>query len=262
MRVGHQHAGAKSSHDGADSSLPSVVCRRCDPSRMAGTVVRSAVLRPERATTGGKRRRHKGLQRCRPDRPRKRSSRPAFLLGLLLLALAAAPPAPAGSRSGERAQGPAALWKAFPLDPGPPAVAEGALRSPAPGRLSLALPARAHDAAGSQPDALPYALLVVFGLLAATAALLAWRPSLLVRFPSSPARPSGLRRAEGSAGGYVLVVPTRSGRRLVERSGTLPQVGELIYDSQLGRRSRFVVDVVGPSPLPGDRRFCAFLTRV
>jgi hypothetical protein len=54
---------------------------------------------------------------------------------------------------------------------------------------------------------------------------------------------------------HVLFVASPSGYRLVEREGAAPGRGsEVDVD---GRRYRSVR--VGPSPLPGDRRRCAFL---
>ena len=48
--------------------------------------------------------------------------------------------------------------------------------------------------------------------------------------------------------------------RIVERMGVPPFRGELIFDDELGRPGRgYVVEKLGPSPLPNDRRTCATL---
>ena len=55
--------------------------------------------------------------------------------------------------------------------------------------------------------------------------------------------------------GHVLFVWKTSGYELVEREGDPPPVGgEVELDGQPLR-----VTKVGPSPLPGDRRICAYL---
>jgi hypothetical protein len=55
--------------------------------------------------------------------------------------------------------------------------------------------------------------------------------------------------------GYVLFVWSPSGYELLIRSGEPPPVG-----SEVGVSGGFrVVTKIGPSPLPGDRRPCAFL---
>ena len=59
------------------------------------------------------------------------------------------------------------------------------------------------------------------------------------------------------ADGHVLFVWKTSGYELVERDGDPPGVGsEVDLDGESLR-----VTKVGPSPLPGDRRLCAYLGR-
>jgi hypothetical protein len=53
----------------------------------------------------------------------------------------------------------------------------------------------------------------------------------------------------------VLFVPSPAGYRLLLRSGPLPEIGDEIGVSG----GRLVVVKVGASPLPGDRRRCAYL---
>jgi hypothetical protein len=54
---------------------------------------------------------------------------------------------------------------------------------------------------------------------------------------------------------YLLFVWKTSGYELQEREGEPPAVGEEIEENG----SRQVVSKVGPSPLPGDSRRCAYL---
>lgn len=57
------------------------------------------------------------------------------------------------------------------------------------------------------------------------------------------------------AEGHVLFVWKTSGYELVEQDGEPPQVGSEV--EREGKRLR--VTKVGPSPLPGDKRLCAYL---
>jgi hypothetical protein len=59
--------------------------------------------------------------------------------------------------------------------------------------------------------------------------------------------------------GYLLFIWTPTGYRLEERDGEPPVVGDLVELGALGRQE---VQKIGPSPLPGDARHCAFLTAV
>ena len=58
---------------------------------------------------------------------------------------------------------------------------------------------------------------------------------------------------QGSAG-YVLFVWSTSGWTLQQRDGDPPAVGETIENGETMLR----VSKLGPSPLPGDRRRCAY----
>jgi hypothetical protein len=55
-------------------------------------------------------------------------------------------------------------------------------------------------------------------------------------------------------GGYLLFVWTPRGYELREREGDPPEVGEEVEEE--GHRVR--VTKLAPSPLPGDRRRCAY----
>ncbi len=55
--------------------------------------------------------------------------------------------------------------------------------------------------------------------------------------------------------GYVVFVWKTSGYELHERDGEPPQIGSEIEEDG----SRFTVAKLGPSPLPGDTRRCAYL---
>lgn len=57
--------------------------------------------------------------------------------------------------------------------------------------------------------------------------------------------------------GYLLFVWKPSGYELRERDGDVPAVGaEVEHDGQMLRVSK-----IAPSPLPGDKRLCAYLQR-
>ena len=60
---------------------------------------------------------------------------------------------------------------------------------------------------------------------------------------------------ENGKGGYLVFVWSPSGYTLRERAGDLPEVGEVVEDGE----GRFRVTKVASSPLPGDRRLCAYL---
>jgi hypothetical protein len=61
-----------------------------------------------------------------------------------------------------------------------------------------------------------------------------------------------------SVNGYLLFISKPTGYELRERQGDLPGVGEEIQEDGAGMR----VSKIGPSPLPGDRRRCAYLQPV
>jgi hypothetical protein len=86
-------------------------------------------------------------------------------------------------------------------------------------------------------------------LLAGLAARLehAVRPRLLRELPSPPAVP------EPQA--HVLFLTTHEGYELYERDGAVPGAGT---EAALADGRRAEVVKVGPSPLPGDRRRCAY----
>lgn len=56
---------------------------------------------------------------------------------------------------------------------------------------------------------------------------------------------------------HLLFVPTPAGYELIDQRGAPPKPGEMV---QLpGHAGTFLVAKVGPSPLPGDGRPCAYL---
>ena len=55
--------------------------------------------------------------------------------------------------------------------------------------------------------------------------------------------------------GYVVFAWSPTGYELTEREGLPPAVGEEVEEGERTLR----VSKVGPSPLPGDRRRCAYL---
>jgi hypothetical protein len=57
---------------------------------------------------------------------------------------------------------------------------------------------------------------------------------------------------------YLLFVSKPTGYELRERDGELPQVGTVLDEEE----GRMMVTRIGPSPLPGDNRRCAYLQDV
>ena len=64
--------------------------------------------------------------------------------------------------------------------------------------------------------------------------------------------------SQDGAGTHVLFIWHASGYQLLSREGRVPEAGTEIILSEHGG-SRYLVSKVGPSPLPGDTRRCAFL---
>jgi hypothetical protein len=58
----------------------------------------------------------------------------------------------------------------------------------------------------------------------------------------------------GSGPGHLLFVWSPAGYELRERDGEPPPVGTTVEEGEHTLR----VSKIGPSPLPGDRRSCAF----
>jgi hypothetical protein len=54
---------------------------------------------------------------------------------------------------------------------------------------------------------------------------------------------------------YLLFVSKPTGYELRERDGELPTVGTVLDEEE----GRMLVTRIGPSPLPGDDRRCAYL---
>jgi hypothetical protein len=54
---------------------------------------------------------------------------------------------------------------------------------------------------------------------------------------------------------YLLFVWKPTGYELLERDGELPALGSVLEEED----GRMVVTRIGPSPLPGDDRRCAYL---
>ena len=57
---------------------------------------------------------------------------------------------------------------------------------------------------------------------------------------------------------YLLFVSKPTGYELRERDGELPAVGTVLDEEE----GRMLVTRIGPSPLPGDDRRCAYLQAV
>jgi hypothetical protein len=59
-------------------------------------------------------------------------------------------------------------------------------------------------------------------------------------------------------GGHLVFISKASGYELAERAGDAPAPGTEVEEGE----KRFVVAKLGPSPLPGDARVCAYLQAV
>lgn len=59
----------------------------------------------------------------------------------------------------------------------------------------------------------------------------------------------------GAGARYLLFVGSTQGYTLHEREGELPPVGGVVEEGE----QRYRVNKHAPSPLPGDRRRCAYL---
>jgi hypothetical protein len=79
--------------------------------------------------------------------------------------------------------------------------------------------------------------------------------SVTAAAPQASAEPAESDQA--SAGGYLLFVSTSRGYTLVEREGHPPSLGQLVEVH--GQAGSFLVAKLAPSPLPNDRRICAYL---
>jgi hypothetical protein len=55
-------------------------------------------------------------------------------------------------------------------------------------------------------------------------------------------------------GGHLLFVWSSSGGTLHQRDGDVPAVGSTVEANEMLLR----ISKIGPSPLPGDRRLCAY----
>lgn len=75
--------------------------------------------------------------------------------------------------------------------------------------------------------------------------------------PAPDPAPEAISRPEPSVDGHVLFVSFPDGYRLLEREGAPPSRGGLVDVDGVG----FGVLRLGPSPLPRDRRRCAYLER-
>ena len=64
-----------------------------------------------------------------------------------------------------------------------------------------------------------------------------------------------MEQGSNGKGGHLLFVWSPVGYTLVEQPGEPPQVGSEIEDGQ----RRYRVTKITSSPLPGDRRSCAYL---
>jgi hypothetical protein len=75
--------------------------------------------------------------------------------------------------------------------------------------------------------------------------------------PAQSPTPDAASEPVPAADGHLLFLPLPDGYRLQEREGAPPARGDLVEIDGAG----FSVLRQGPSPLPGDRRRCAYLER-
>jgi len=61
-----------------------------------------------------------------------------------------------------------------------------------------------------------------------------------------------------TAAGHLVFISKPSGYELAERPGDAPAPGTVVEEGE----KRFTVAKLGPSPLPGDDRTCAYLQEV
>ena len=181
----------------------------------------------------------------------------------------------AGSTATGKGTRPGALWNAFPLRASPKSVFTPPRTTQPITKLPSAVPPAVISPDGQSRSPWPLAgalVLLLLGASGVAAVVLrgpAGRWSRAMASVVARGSPAGgayafaspaLRTAEQS---YLLVVPGRLRSRLVERMGIPPFRGELIFDDELGRGNQaYVVEALGQSPLPNDRRPCAMLRRL
>ena len=189
----------------------------------------------------------------------------ALALAPLLAAAIVATAAPtyaadaAGSDSTREGTRPDALWKEFPLRVAPavpllpPTARSKAIVAAAPQAVVVRPPDSSRTALYVGALALLVVIVAGGALLAFRGPAARWGRALLAARAPDPFT---------SGAAYVLILPGRMGygERLFERTGKAPELGEVIYDEEIGRGGKgYLVELVGPSPLPGDKRPCAFL---
>ena len=76
--------------------------------------------------------------------------------------------------------------------------------------------------------------------------------------PAAELEASASDPRDGGAHTHVLFIWRSTGYQLLSRDGPVPEAGAEISLSDHGG-GRYLVCKVGPSPLPGDPRRCAFL---
>jgi hypothetical protein len=183
-----------------------------------------------------------------------------------LTVAAAVEPGAGRAATGSGGTRPAALWNAFPLRVEPQSVFTPPRATPV-AKLPAGVPAPVVRADGSSSSGWIVGVLVLALLGATSATVLVlrgpaarWHRAAAAATSNARLGPTAVATAEQS---YLLVVPGRLRSRVVERMGIPPFRGELIFDEELGRGGQaYVVEAIGASPLPNDRRPCAMLRRL
>jgi hypothetical protein len=180
-----------------------------------------------------------------------------------------------GSSASGKGTRPGALWNAFPLHVTPKSVFTPPRVTPSVTKLPSAVPPAVMSPHGTSRSPWPLAAALVLLLIGATGATALALRGPAGRWSRAMASAAARGRTTGSTytfaspalvtaeQSYLLVVPGRLRSRVVERMGIPPFRGELIFDDELGRGNQaYVVEALGPSPLPNDRRPCAMLRRL
>jgi hypothetical protein len=161
----------------------------------------------------------------------------------------------APASAGERARDPSRLWAEYPIGTEPLQTTAAKPKADPPARARTRTPAAAEPAA-LRPDPAAtwlWLLLAPAGALAVLTVAVFARARARRRPITHPQR--------GEAGSeHLLFVPVDESYVLVAAKGEPPDVGTWL-NRNLSREHVFLVQKVGPSPLPNDSRRCAYLER-
>jgi hypothetical protein len=184
-----------------------------------------------------------------------RSLRRRWLIQIAAAAIAVLPLWTAPATAAERPRDPSRLWNEFPLNTPPrqTTAAESKAAQPVGARERTPTP---------EPAALPTDLAAtgLWLLLAPAGVLAVLTVAVFVRARARRRALPGPERGAAAGPEHLLFVPTDESYVLVEAKGEPPNVGTWL-SRNLSREHVFLVQKVGPSPLPDDSRRCAYLER-